>query len=91
MLVLDGANTARQVPLITTTEPVLDMAKFNANIYVLTESRLYYSESIVNGDTNFYPLDSLPVEGGISLFPIGKAMIVFADSNMVVAPLVSVG
>lgn len=89
MYSLDWSNEITGIDLFTSTEPIEDIQKFNAVIFALTESKLYYSTSTLSMNTNFYPTDYFDIDNGISLFVIGKAMLVFADTNKLVQALES--
>ena len=86
MAVIDGHNPAKIITLLTTVnEPMIDIINFDGSIFAMTETHLYFSRSKFDDNTQFYPLDSFPVDGGYKLFPIGKAMLVFARQNKLIA------
>lgn len=75
--------------LITKTrmERFIDVANYDGNIWALTETNLYYGRNTFNDNTQFHPEDRFEVRSPRSLFPVGKAMIVFSAQNCVIAPV----
>lgn len=85
MAVLNGHNPAKLVDVLTTTEPIIDVLNFDGSIFAMTETHVYFSRAKFDDNTQFYPLDNFPVDWGYKLFPIGKAMLVFARQNKLIA------
>ena len=85
MAVLNGHSAAKLVTVLATTEPVVDVVNFDGSIFAMTETHVYFSRAKFDDNTQFYPLDNYPVDGGYKLFPIGKAMLVFARQNKLIA------
>lgn len=85
MAVLDGHNAAKLFDVLVTTEPAIDVLNFDGSIFAMTETHVYFSRAKFDDNTQFYPLDNFPVDGGYKLFPIGKAMLVFARQNKLIA------
>ncbi len=86
MAVLNGHSAAKLIDvLVTTTEPIIDVLNFDGSIFAMTETHVYFSRAKFDDNTQFYPLDNFPVDGGYKLFPIGKAMLVFGRQNKLIA------
>ena len=85
MAVLNGHSAAKLITVLATTEPVVDVVNFDGSIFAMTETHVYFSRAKFDDNTQFYPLDNYPVDGGYKLFPIGKAMLVFARQNKLIA------
>jgi len=85
MAVLNGHNEAKLINVLTTTESIIDVLNFDGSIFAMTETHVYFSRAKFDDNTQFYPLDNFPVDGGYKLFPIGKAMLVFGRQNKLIA------
>lgn len=81
LIILDWSNAAYVKQVMTTDSPVIDIVNFDWNIFVLTENHMYFSRSNFASNTQFYPLDSYYIDGWYKMFPIGKALLVFARTN----------
>lgn len=85
MIVLNGKNPVKTISLMRTQQPVIDITNYDNNIFALTENYLYFSRSNLDSNTNFYPLDNFQIDEGQSLFPTGKSLMVFANTNKMFA------
>ena len=85
MAILNGHSAAKLVTVLSSTEPIIDVVNFDGSIFAMTESHVYFSRAKFDDNVQFYPLDNFPVDGGYKLFPIGKAMLVFARQNKLIA------
>lgn len=72
-------------PLKTINESIIDIVNFDWNVFALTENNMYFSRSTFNDNTQFYPLDYYYIDWAYKLFPIGKALLVFARTNKLFA------
>ena len=72
---------------IQTKEPIIDIQPFQWSIFALTENRVMYTYWNYHSNMNFLWASFKIVDGGESLFVIGKAMIIFADTNMIASTL----
>lgn len=82
---LDGHNAANVVEVLATDSQIVDVENFDTGVFVLTKDKMYFSRSTYDDNTQFYPLDNYKVDQGYSLFPMGKAMIVFGRTNKLFA------
>ena len=64
---------------------IIDIAKYDWNLFVLTKQFMYFTRSTFDDNLQFYPLDFYKIDEGKKLFPCGKAMIVFANTNKLFA------
>lgn len=85
MTVLNGHSAGILFNVLNTTEPIIDVLNFDGSIFAMTETHVYFSRAKFDDNTQFYPLDNFPVDGGYKLFPIGKAMLVFGRQNKLIA------
>jgi hypothetical protein len=85
LVVLNGHSAAKLIDVLVTTEPIIDVLNFDGSIFAMTETHVYFSRAKFDDNTQFYPLDNFPVDGGYKLFPIGKAMLVFGRQNKLIA------
>lgn len=83
--ILDGNNAANIVEVLSLDSPVIDVANFDTGVFALTPNRMYFSRSTYDDNTQFYPLDNYKVDNAYSLFPMGKAMLVFGRTNKLFA------
>ena len=81
MVILDWMNEGTVINVLNTTSPIIDVVNFDGNIFATTANNLYFSRTTGEDNTQFYPLDNFWVENVKSLFPVGKAMLVFWDQN----------
>lgn len=87
MLLMNGTYAANVVQVLVSDNKIIDIVNFDQNLFVLTEKRMYFSRSTIDDNTQFYPLDSFSVDKGEKMFPVGKAMILFARTNKLFAPV----
>ena len=64
---------------------VIDIAKYDGNFFVLTRQFMYFTRSTFDDNLQFYPLDFYKIDEWKKMFPCGKAMIVFANTNKLFA------
>lgn len=64
---------------------IIDMAKYDGNFFVLTKQFMYFTRSTFDDNLQFYPLDFYKIDEWKKMFPCGKAMIVFANTNKLFA------
>ncbi len=62
MVLFNGTYTANKVEVLNTDKPIIDIANFDDNVFALTTERIYYSQSTESDNTQFYPLDSYPID-----------------------------
>lgn len=85
MALLNGHSAANIIEVITCDEKIIDLINFDANLFALTDTRMYFSRSTIDDNTQFYPLDNYKIDGGEKMFPMGKALMVFARQNKLFA------
>lgn len=85
MILLNGYSAANVIQVINSDEKIIDIVNFDANIFVLTDTRMYFSRSTYDDNTQFYPLDNHKIDGGYKLFPMGKVLMVFGRQNKLFA------
>lgn len=85
MVVLNGHSTAQVFQILNTSSPVFDIVNYDGNIFALLQYKLFYSRSNLDSNTNFYPLDNFNIDDGKALFPTGKSLICFANTNKLFA------
>lgn len=89
MVILDGYNVAETFSVMNSISPVFDIVNFDGNVFVLLQYRLFFSRSNLDWNWNFYALDNFTVDNWRSLFPTGKSLICFADTNKLFASATS--
>lgn len=85
IVVLNGHAHAQTFQLLNTSSPVFDIVNYDGNIFVLLQYKLFYSRSNLDSNTNFYPLDNFNIDDGKALFPTGKSLFCFANTNKLFA------
>lgn len=63
MVILNGHATANVLPVLNTDEEIIDLVNFDANLFALTDTRMYFSRSTYDDNTQFYPLDNYTIDG----------------------------
>lgn len=86
LVVINWTNEANVVNILNTTSPIIDIVRFDGNIFTATKNNLYFGRTTFDDNTMIHPLDNIPLNGIESLFPMGKAMIVFWLDNKIIAP-----
>lgn len=81
MLLLNGTYEANRIDVLIAKEKIVDIINFEQNLFVLTSSRLYFSRTAIDDNTQFYPLDCFKIDKGIKLFPMGKALFLYGRKN----------
>ena len=84
MVLFNGTFTANKIEILNTDKPIIDIANFDQNVFALTTERIYYSQSTPGDNTQFYPLDSYPIDRWFRMFKIGKALLVFWRTNKLI-------
>lgn len=83
--IMNWVNQSHQIQTISTQEKVLDITSFNGNIFTLTESWLYYSNSVQYSNMQMYALDRFEINDWKALFSMWKALLVFAKQNKLIS------
>lgn len=86
-LVVTNGSSVANVYHVLKDWPIKDIVEFDGNIFALTSTKVYFSRTTYEDNTQFYPLDRFGVIGWFRLFPIGKVMLLFWDTNYLFVPI----
>lgn len=82
--IYNGTNPVEWFTLISLPW-IIDIAKYDGNFFALTENFMYFTRATFDDNIQFYPLDFYKIDKGYKLFPCGKVMIVFGQTNKLFA------
>jgi len=90
MLPLDWVNAITPVLLYQTndTDSIVDIAKYNGVLFIMTTRYIYFSQTLTWSNVNIYPLDFIDnVNWWLRIVPFGKMMILFWERNGIITPI----